>query len=95
MPPEHYQTKGFKALYAMLQGFCMQHDISFTTCPCDALYTLCDADGRVSKKLVMQQLAERYPELQPYYAKEVRNKNKYYVKLFEAVGVGTLHEQAG
>ncbi|HEY5368282.1 MAG TPA: hypothetical protein VIJ75_04755 [Hanamia sp.] len=39
----------------------------------------------------MKQLVLLFPELEPYYEKELRNKNKYYFKMFEAVGVATLY----
>ncbi len=41
----------------------------------------------------MRVLAGLYPELSFQYRKEMGNKNKYYVKLFEAVGVATIHSQ--
>ena len=35
-------------------------------------------------------LTELYPELVPIYRKELRNKRRYYFKLFEAVAVARL-----
>ena len=46
-----------------------------------------------TKKEGMKALAEMYPELSHYYRKEMTNKNKYYIKLFEAVGVAWIHTQ--
>ena len=46
-----------------------------------------------AKKEIMRMIAEQYPELSFHYRKEMSNKNKYYVKLFEAVGVATIHSQ--
>ncbi len=41
----------------------------------------------------MKQMVFFYPELVPYYEKEARNKNKYYYKMFEAIGVATLYSR--
>jgi hypothetical protein len=49
--------------------------------------------GAKRRKEMMGKLVLLYPELIYDYQKEMRNKNKYYVKLFEAVGVATLHHQ--
>jgi hypothetical protein len=48
-------------------------------------------DETKSKKQVMAVIVSRYPELTHAYQKELRNKNKYYMKLFEAVGVAAMH----
>ena len=57
------------------------------------IYAFCTETETKTKKELMRSLALRYPELERYYKKEVKNKNKYYIKLFEAVGVATLHSQ--
>ena len=41
----------------------------------------------------MKTLVQQFPELYYCYQKELRNKNKYYIKLFEAVAVAALHSQ--
>jgi len=46
-----------------------------------------------TKKEIMQELASEYTELVYYYKKEMQNKNKYYIKLFDAVQVGIIHSQ--
>lgn len=55
-----------------------------------ALYELCQKASKTPKKAIMRFLAEQYPELHRLFEKEQRNRNKYYVKLFEAVGVARL-----
>ncbi len=42
------------------------------------------------RKESLQALAARYPELERLFRKEQRNKNRYYCKLFEAVGAATV-----
>ena len=39
----------------------------------------------------MRGLVAKFPELRMFYEREMRNKNKYYVKLFEAVGMAALY----
>jgi len=46
-----------------------------------------------TKKEIVRELAEQYPELTYCYKKEMRNKHKYYIKLFDAVEVGKIHSQ--
>jgi len=46
-----------------------------------------------TKKEIMQELIAQYPELIYCYKKEMRNKYKYYFKLFDAVEVGKIHSQ--
>ena len=43
----------------------------------------------------MQALTLQYPQLTLCYHKEIRNKNRYYIKVFEAVGAAALKEQEG
>lgn len=43
----------------------------------------------------MQALSLQYPQLSLCYHKEMRNKNRYYIKVFEAVAVATIKEQEG
>ena len=38
----------------------------------------------------MKSVTELYPELIPIHKKELRNKRRYYFKLFEAVAVARL-----
>lgn len=93
IPPQHHQTNAFTSLIRALEGYCTQSSIPFLTSPHEALHCFCGNDDRKTKRGVMKALAERYPELRMFYQKEIRNRNKYYVKLFEAVGVATLHSQ--
>lgn len=65
----------------------------FSEKPVAELYKFCSGRQRKTKARVLQALNKRYPELTPFYQKELRNKAKYYTKLFEAVGMATLHRQ--
>jgi hypothetical protein len=93
IPPTHCQTTEFAYLLARMKAFFETKRIPFATQSSQALHKFCKENSRKTKKRVMRALAERFPELQMYYHKELRNKNKYYVKLFEAVGMAALHEK--
>ena len=43
---------------------------------------------------MMETISRLYPELERLYKRELRNKNKYYVRLFEAVGLAHVHSQS-
>ena len=93
IPPTHYQTEGFPQLIKQLTSYFTEKNIAVHTEPDHVLQNLCQHEGRKTKKAIMQSLVELFPELRLYYNKEMRNKNKYYVKLFEAVGMAALHSQ--
>jgi len=44
-----------------------------------------------TKKEIMRELASQHIELVYYYKMEMKNKHKYYIKLFDAVEVGKIH----
>jgi hypothetical protein len=55
------------------------------------LQLLVGGEEKMSRNLLMECLSKRYTELGFYARIERRNKHKYYYKMFEAVGVATLH----
>ena len=92
MPPTYCHTAEFKDLTAGIIAFFEANNIPVITEPSRALHMFCKEGGRNTKKKVMRALAEKFPELRMFYEKELRNKNKYYVKLFEAVGMAAVYE---
>jgi hypothetical protein len=90
MPYEYHQTPQFKSLVSRICEFCQTKNIPFTTIHAETIYTFCQAGQKKTKKEMMLSLVQLYPELQYYYVKEKRNKNKYYIKLFEAVAAATV-----
>ena len=91
IPYAHKTSTQTKALLESIKTYFTERKITLCPYPAQALQGLCQEASGATKKEVMKALAEQYPELGQYYLKEVENKNKYYVKLFEAVGVATLH----
>lgn len=51
---------------------------------------LCGKAQKKTKRCQMEVLSDIHEELKPLAQKEVRNKNKYYEMLFDAVGVATV-----
>ena len=93
IPYEHHQTKEFKHLIACIQRYFEAKEIPVYTKTPEALHSLCSSEQKKTKKALMKSIVEQFPELRYCYLKELRNKNKYYIKLFEAVAVAALREQ--
>lgn len=91
IPYEKQTSSQTKDLLESLKRYFIEQKIHLSTYPAKTLYALCKETK--AKKEIMKTLALEYPELSFHYRKEMTNKNKYYVKLFEAVGVAMLHSQ--
>jgi hypothetical protein len=46
--------------------------------------------GKSNKRLLMEEVAARYPFLYPELEREKKNKNQYLVRMFEAVALGAV-----
>ncbi len=92
IPYAHHQTEAFKHLVLCIQQFFESKQILFTTKTSEALDTLYPPGKKKTKKGFMKALTLKFPQLSFCYHKELRNKNRYYIKLFEAVAVASLHE---
>jgi hypothetical protein len=90
IPHTQQQTKEWKELYVLIRSLAYQQKIRLVEYRPRELLSLCTCEGKKTKKHLMQSVASIYPELEPYFLKEISNKSKYYYKLFEAVGVATL-----
>jgi hypothetical protein len=93
IPHAYHQTNQFKLLISCIQTYFEAKNIKVFTKETEAIYTLCPPGQKKTKKVLMASLTEDFPQLSYCYHKEIRNKNKYYIKIFEAVAVATLHEQ--
>ncbi len=91
-PYEFHQTKAWKQLSARIKDSCNKKGITVFEETPETLYSFCPQGQKKTKKVMMHSLALRFPELKYYFAKETRNKNKYYYKLFEAVAVALARE---
>ncbi len=93
IPYEKQKSTQTKELLESITHYFSQKKIRLYSYPPQTLHSFCEEAKTKTKKEMMRKLAERYPELAHCYRKELGNRNKYYVKLFEAVGVATIHSQ--
>ena len=82
-----------KELLEAIKGHFSKKEIGICTYPPQTIYSFCQEGQKKTKKTAMRNIADLYPELSYQFQKEMTNKNKYYVKLFEAVGVATIHSR--
>ncbi|MBL7737800.1 MAG: hypothetical protein JNK14_01185 [Chitinophagaceae bacterium] len=93
IPREYHQTKAFKILLSAIRKHFAEAGIPVLDYPTESIYLFCPPQHKKIKRVAMIGLTERHPELRYCLNKELRNKNKYYLKLFEAVAVATLQEE--
>ena len=93
IPNTHHQTKEFTELMTAIIALAQMRNIEVITYTSKDLLLSIPDSKKKSLKVFMKQLVFLYPELQPYYEKEISNKNKYYYKMFEAIGVATLYQR--
>jgi hypothetical protein len=93
IPHLRHQTKEFTELVTAIIALAQMRQIEVITyMPKDLLLSIPDSQKK-TKQTFMKQLVFFYPELAPYYEKELKNENKYYYKMFEAIGVATLYSR--
>ena len=93
IPYEKQTSSQTKELMESIKSYFSKKKIGLCPYPAKTFQTFCQEAKVKTKKEMMRRLALQYPELSHCYRKEVSNKNKYYVKLFEAVAVATIHAQ--
>lgn len=92
IPPKHHQTREFQHLALRLDEYFKSLGIAVSIVTRHEVLSLCTVGHKKTKKALMESLVLRYPELTYCYQREMRNKKKYYVKLFEAVAVTILQQ---
>ena len=95
IPHVYHQTKAHSSLMEAFKAYFRKKEITVYTKTPEAFTAFCKVGERKRKKEMMRTVAEQFPELTRCYQKELRNKNKYYYKLFEAVALASLVEQEG
>ncbi len=93
MPYEHHQTKAFKLLITSIREYFKSKSIPVFAETPEAFTSLYPPGQKKTKKVFLQALTLQYPQLSLCYYKEIRNKKRYYIKVFEAVAVAALKEQ--
>jgi len=91
IPHPRHQTNEFTQLVTAIIALAQMRHIEVITYTPKDLLLFIPGYKKKNSKVFMKQLVLLFPELEPYYEKELRNKNKYYFKMFEAVGVATLY----
>lgn len=92
IPHEHHQTKEYKILVEKIKAYFNQKKIPVYERKAEEIYSEYLPSQKKTKKALMQVLTLQYPQLTLCYHKEIRNKNKYYIKVFEAVAVAVMHK---
>ncbi len=90
IPPLHHQTSEFKQLISRIREYFKAKKIPVYEKPRETLHALLGTGQRKTKKELMQALTLQFPQLTLCYHKEIKNKKRYYIKVFEAVGVAAL-----
>jgi hypothetical protein len=91
IPYAHHQTEAFRQLiYAIREYFEAKKIPVYAETP-EALDSFYPPGQKKTKKALMHAITLRYPQLTLCYRKELRNKNKYYIKVFEAVAMASLY----
>jgi hypothetical protein len=93
IPDNYAQTKGFKELQEAIECFANQHELTVSQYTAKELYQRFGSPVRRTRNTLMKRLVLLYPELALYHERELKNRNKYYVKLFEAIAVAGFHSQ--
>lgn len=93
IPYAHHQTEAFKFLVSCIREYFAAKSIPVYAYTPEAFHSLCPAEEKKTKKALMQSLTLMYPQLSLCYHKEMRNKKRYYIKVFEAVAVAALQER--
>lgn len=91
IPPHHYQTEGFEKIQECIQELSRTLGIPIWEYSYKKLPSVCIDGEKTDKNGFMRSLVYFYPELYKFYLKERRNKKKYYIKLFEAIGATLVH----
>ena len=91
IPHIWHQTSEFRDMMRAIIALAQMENIEVVTYTPKDLFLFIPDSKKKTSKAFMKQLVFLYPELAECYEKEVSNKNKYYYKMFEAIGVATLY----
>ena len=93
IPHMCHQTKEFTELRTAITAMAQMRNIELITYLSKDLLQFIPESKKRNKNGFIKYLVYIYPELAPCFEKELRNKNKYYYKMFEAIGVATLYSR--
>ena len=93
VPSYTHHSDGLTSLIAAIKAYCSLHDLQLQ------VYTIKDIkehgtlDTTKNKRLLVQSLGDKYPQLYYRAQRELRSRNRHYTKMFEAVAVAELSVQ--
>jgi len=90
IPPASHHTIGLKALIKTIKEYCKEKDIALHVCTIKELKSHAIAEEIKNKKMLVQALGNKYPELSYKAKKEQVNRNLHHTKMFEAVAAAEL-----
>ncbi|MGC4100852.1 hypothetical protein [Ferruginibacter sp.] len=93
IPYVYHQTEAYKQLIYKIREFFEAKGVPVFAETPEALYPLYQSQQKKTKKELMKALCIKFPQLLYCYQRELRNKNKYYTKVFEAVAVAALYAE--
>lgn len=83
-------SKNLNSLVSEIQDLAKRENIQICEYSVKQLEQVICASGRRNKAKLAAEIIKLYPELFYEYEKEAENRNKYYVRLFEAVALGSV-----
>lgn len=89
LPEPQYSTSEIASLISQVKARSKSWKLQVACFEPKSLYSLIEP-VRAKKRALMQELSTRHPELGFLAQKELKNKKRYYSKLFEAVAAATL-----
>lgn len=90
IPYAIHQTEAFRELNNAIIALAKMRNIKVVTYIPKDFFLFIPNAGKKTQAEMIKRLVALYPELRLTYEKEIRNKTKYYYKMFEAIGAATL-----
>jgi hypothetical protein len=81
-------SANLKNMAAGIEAYCRKRGMAVISYSIQELESVLLNSSRVHKKELLKIIASEYPELSPELRREARNRNSYFLRLFEAVALG-------
>ncbi len=90
IPQLFYQTDESTELIAAITKLAAKSGILLTSYPIAEIYQIFANRANPTRASLIRRITMFYSELEVFELKELQNKNKYYIKLFEAVACASI-----
>ena len=91
IPHAYYQTPECKELIDAIESLSTRNGVSIAKYSMESVYRAFGNRVKPTRASLIKRMVLFYEELERYETKELQNKHKYYIKLFEAVACGSIH----